>query len=260
MSLPLDRRRFLQFAAAGLVIAQPNVAEAQGASGCCILPQNANTAYKTLFNKKPGNASLADWQQHLNTSSGINQTFENELGKVLADLSREFSVVPGFGFYDDGNRKNAIAVDKEVVRTTNGMIAFGRGLLAEQLSLDPTGISIAAICAHEFAHIYQYRSGYYDKIEARYPGHVIELHADFLAGAYLHHLEKKRPGISLHGVGRAWEDMGSSTFNAASTHGSNAMRLDSIQAGYFWVDSNPGERLYNVASAGVQHVRKHANG
>lgn len=253
----LDRRRFVQHAAAALVCAPPSMAHADSLRGCCILPDNAQAAYRTLFNKKPTGAA---WERRLSTSSGISQPFEAALGEVLADMSGQFGVVPGFGFYDDLGQSNAVALDKSVVRNTSGMIAFGRTMLRKQLALDPAGISVAAICAHEFGHIYQYSSGFYDEIKARYPMHIIELHADFMAGAYLHHFEQSRPSISLQRVGEAWEEMGSSRFTAASTHGTSAMRLDAIQAGYFWVERTAETRQYRVAKAGVEHVRRHARG
>lgn len=254
-----DRRRFILLAAVYLIGARPASGGSHGLNGCCILPENADSAFRTTFNRRPTDMGRAAWERHLDTSSGISNQFESALGDLLADMSKQFTVVPGFGFYDDSDSPNAMAIDKAVVRRTNGMIAFGRSLLREQLKIDPQGISVAAICAHEFAHIYQYNSGFYSEIERDYPRHVIELHADFLAGAYLHHLDTDATrSISLQGVGRAWEEMGDSRFTKASTHGSSAMRLDSIQAGYDWMAKNPSERIVRVASAGISHVKRHA--
>ncbi len=258
-SVGVDRRRFIALSAALLAGGVGGHAHASGLRGCCILPANASSAYRQTFNKRPTDPDKAAWERRLGDASGISPGFESALGELLVDMSRQFTVRPGFAFYDDGASPNAMAIDKTVVRRTNGMIAFGRTMLRKQLQIDGQGISVAAICAHEFAHIYQYQSGFYSEIEDRYPSHIIELHADFLAGAYLHRMEQTRP-ISLNGVGRAWEEMGDSRFTRASTHGSSAMRLDSIQAGYFWVEKNPGERMHRLASAGVAHVKRHAQG
>src|SRR5690554_504792 len=253
-----DRRKFIALAAALMVGAIPHAAQANGLRGCCILPRNSDAAFRTAFNRKVIDPDPAAWERNLGSASGVSSGFEKALGELLVDMSIRFGVVPGFGFYDDTHDPNAWAIDGAVVRRTHGMIAFGRSMLQAQLRADPQGISVAAICAHEFAHIYQYQSAYYNEITGNYPPHILELHADFLAGAYMHHLEATRT-VSLQAVGRAWEAMGRSRFTRASTHGSSAMRLDSIQAGYFWAQNNDALRMPAMASAGLAHVRRHAN-
>lgn len=256
------RRDFIRFAA-GLCVAAhgfPALAGGGGSRGCCIVPANANGAYRELFNAPPSKAAQSPWRRRLSTDSGVSPAFERKLGGVLADISRQFEVVPGFAFYDDEDSPNAIAIDKAVIQTTKGTVAFGRRLLREQLAIDSQGISIAAISAHEFAHVFQYQSGFFDRIEREYPRHIIELQADFLAGVYLRHFEQTRQNISLQGVGRAWEEMGETRFTKRSTHGTTEMRLDAIQEGYFWRRQNPDERLYRAAGAGLDHVRQYADG
>lgn len=256
------RRDFIRFAA-GLCVAAhgfPALAGGGGSRGCCIVPANANGAYRELFNAPPSKAAQSPWRRRLSTDSGVSPAFERKLGGVLADISRQFEVVPGFAFFDDEDSPNAIAIDKAVIQTTKGTVAFGRRLLREQLAIDGQGISIAAISAHEFAHVFQYQSGFFDRIEREHPRHIIELQADFLAGVYLSHFEQTRQNISLQGVGRAWEEMGETRFTKRSTHGTTEMRLDAIQEGYFWRRRNPDERLYRAAGAGLDHVRQYADG
>lgn len=258
-----SRRDFIRIAA-GLCVAAhglpANASDTGGARGCCIVPANADSAYRDLFNAPPSEAAQSPWRRRLSTDSGVSRAFERQFGGVLADISRHFEVVPGFSFYDDEDSPNAVAIDKAVIRTTKGTVAFGRRLLREQLAIDSQGISVAAISAHEFAHIFQYQSGFFERIERAYPRHIIELQADFLAGVYLRHFEQDRRNLSLQGVGRAWEEMGETRFTKQSTHGTTAMRLDSIQAGYFWRRDHSDERLYRAASAGLDHVRQYANG
>ena len=263
------RRDFIRYASGMAVLLHSLPAHAGGEAvrGCCIVPENADAAYQELFSRRSAEANgpptpiaQGPWRRRLSVDSGISRRFERQLGPVLVDMSNEFGVTPGFGFYDDDDSPNAMAIDHAVVRTTNGMIAFGRRLLSEQLAIDGQGISVAAICAHEFAHIYQYRSGFYDQIRKANPRHILELQADFLAGVYLNHFEERRPNISLQGVGRAWEEMGETRFTKRSTHGTTEMRLDSIQAGYFWRRRNPTANLYKAGLAGHDHVRQFANG
>ena len=259
MRIATNRRQFILLASALLVSAYPANASSNGVRGCCILPRNSEAAFRTTFNRKPTEMGPVEWKQNLSRDSGISPEFESALGELLVDMAKYFAVNPGFGFYSESGSPNALAIDAKVILETNGMVAFGRKLLEYQLKLDGKGISVAAICAHEFAHILQYKFDFHSKLDHMYQPHLTELHADFLAGAYLHRLKDARE-ISLQGVGRAWEEMGDSQFTDAPTHGTSDMRLDSIQEGYFWVDKHGHQDMLQVANAGVSYVKIHADG
>src|SRR6185369_17756324 len=129
----------------------------------------------------------------MSEGSGLGRDFERELGHVLSGLSRLFQVNPGFGFYDDTASMNAFAINRRKIAGTRGTVAFGRHLLSEEMDVDPYGISVAAISAHEFAHIYQYSSGFYDRIKSEQKPFCVELHADYLAGFFLRYFKDERP-------------------------------------------------------------------
>jgi predicted metalloprotease len=88
-----------------------------------------------------------------------------------------------------------------------------------------SGLSIAAIMAHEFAHIAQFRRG------PNEPTIIRELHADFLAGWYL----ANDPQFQLSNVEpafRAFYDRGDYQFNRQTSHGTPQQRLSAVKAGY----------------------------
>jgi len=172
-------------------------------------------------------------------------------------MSVMFGERPGFGYYDDGRDLNAFATSATTVRGTGGTVAFGRNLLNTQLRIDRKGISVLAICAHEFAHILQFRTDLSNRLLRRYPSYCRELHADYLAGYYLFWFQEAR-GSDLQGVGRAWEDMGPSRFTAELTHGTAEMRLDCIQQGYRdAADFSPND-IRSAAEEGFRYVGRHA--
>lgn len=259
-----SRRGLIASAAASLALSRPLDLNAQGraeghAQGCCIQP-DAQALYHVRIgaNRRATRLGQDDILRLLSLESGVSARFERGLGEVLAMAARIFRQRPGFGFYDDGAAPNAYAIDTTAIERTAGTVAFGRTMLRSQLALDGAGVSVAAICAHEFAHILQFKTHWSYRLLRDYPGYCRELHADYLAGYFLRWFEEDRPAISLQGVGRAWEDMGPSEFTDALTHGTAAMRLASIQQGYFDAPRLGADGVEAAAAAGFDYVAEHA--
>ena len=103
LSVGVDRRRFIALAAGLLAGGAGGHAHASGLRGCCILPSNASSAYRATFNKRPTDPDKAAWRRRLGDASGISAGFESALGELLVDMSGQFGVKPGFGFYDVGD-------------------------------------------------------------------------------------------------------------------------------------------------------------
>jgi hypothetical protein len=249
------------------ILASCNIAAVQGSPegfrspiGCCIAP--ADFGRVQVYNLPPGQQikkydartdPIIGW-------SGRGKDFDEALGEVLVMLSQTFRVNPGFGFYDDSGSMNALATQVSRVEGTRDLVVFGRTMLNHLLSLPRDGESaVVAVCAHEFGHIYQYASVYYNRLQNTLPRHCpcVELHADFLAGYFLYQFERERPVIGLQGVGDAWETMGSSDFNRSSSHGTSRQRIAAIEGGYSFARDSGGS-LAEAARAAYEHVQRTA--
>lgn len=256
-----SRRRLLQTGVA-LACLKPAAACAQSADsvsqGCCILPdQQGLYQMPAAGNKRRPRQTTNEILKAINNNSGQPSAFNRDLGPVLADMSRTFKENPGFGYYDDGSALNAFATSATAINQTGGTIGFGRNMLRKQLEIDPVGISVVAICAHEFAHILQFRTHLSDRLLRKYSDYCRELHADYLAGFFLFWFQETR-GSDLQGVGRSWEDMGPSEFTTNLSHGTAEMRLDCIQQGYRDSAEFGKKGVWEAAEQGFRHVARHS--
>ena len=256
----MSRRRVLQTAVAAACL-KPFAGSARLAgtsAGCCILPDASGLfSSPAAGNRRRQGLSPEALLRTIDQNSGQPSAFNRDLGPVLVSMAATFGQQPGFGYYNDGRDLNAIATSATAVSRTGGTVAFGRNLLDAQLRIDSKGISVVAICAHEFAHILQFRTVLNNRLEDRYPSYCRELHADYLAGFYLFWFQEER-NSDLQGVGRAWEEMGPSRFTADLTHGTAAMRLDCIQQGYRDADEFGPNGVTAAAEEGYRYVARHA--
>ncbi|MCI5048610.1 MAG: hypothetical protein MRY59_14000 [Aquisalinus sp.] len=123
-------------------------------------------------------------------------------------------------------------------------------------------VTLAALFAHEFAHIKQFEVDCDLKsiIGSTYCRRI-ELQADYMAGwALYHYLREEFYGstLTLNAVGNAWRSLAPSDVNKQSTHGGPSQRVDALGAGYEFAlrnnDSNIGTGV--VMYEGAQYVRK----
>ncbi|MCR9261496.1 MAG: hypothetical protein NXH95_17390 [Pseudomonadaceae bacterium] len=155
---------------------------------------------------------------------GVDRLFQRE-GEFLL---RSFPVIPYGYFLRDDNAPNAFASSKSINRNgPHGTILFGIRLLTEEFERDGgAGFAIPGIFAHEFAHIFQFSSGF------QAPTPIMELHADFLAGWYLAR-RSQIPGIwtDVRPALQSFFEKGDYAFNDPSHHGTPNQRLAAVQAG-----------------------------
>jgi hypothetical protein len=136
-----------------------------------------------------------------------------------------FMVHPNFGIIQDGNSPNAFAMP----RVTNpnfpdGTVAFGINLLRNELGSTGTGCSTAAIVAHEYAHILQFKAGGVPQ------GKYSELHADFLAGWYIGNRGRWVPTNAFSSMFSFYQK-GDYSFNSPGHHGTPDQRAAAFRAG-----------------------------
>jgi hypothetical protein len=156
------------------------------------------------------------------------------LGIAVRRLAQTFRVCPGFAFFDDGERPNAFATERSMLPDGRGTVLMGRRLFYKYMrDANDGGVTVIAISAHEFGHIYQIDSGCQQSL-ARLDNTVrpIELHADFLAGYFLALRNNDYPELDLHAVGDAFIYLGDNNVTDRSHHGTPAERYAALDAGY----------------------------
>ena len=182
--MTLDRRSFIGITAGALacrtMLAKAQAEQPSISHGCCV----TSGEFAQLLTRNDGVQAYSQGDEPIIQHSS-NRDFDRALAYMLASISSVFGVLPGFGYYDDGNRHNAYANPARRLGRRDGTVLFGLGLLQDKLSEVPGGARVAAVCAHEFGHIVQFK---YD-LQARIRSgsstvKPIELHADYLAGYY----------------------------------------------------------------------------
>lgn len=176
------------------------------------------------------------------TSSGLevgallktsgNPDLDKSLISEMAMQSAFYGYRPAFVLYSGGER-NAAAVNKILAEypQTDGTILYNIEMLQEQLSISHWGGSIlAGVIAHEFGHIYQYHTGYFDRLRALDKTvKFVELHADFLSGFYM---GGKFGSIDVKDYANAFYETGDYSFNEPAHHGTPAERYLVLKAGF----------------------------
>lgn len=167
-------------------------------------------------------------------SNSGNHDFDMALAESLADLSNTFDVVPGFAYYDDtsdGYQAFANPDDKRLQRQS-GTVLFGKRLLAKLLAQEDGDVAVLGVCAHEFAHIVQFKKNLQPSLML--PGDrvkLIELHADYLAGYYGAVRKKKNKNFPVVQFAVLAHSLGDFN-NDAQHHGTPRERDAAIQEGF----------------------------
>lgn len=196
------------------------------------------------FNRSNANSGAGGIPQIVPYSGNpeVDAAYQRE-GLALVEI---FEVKPAGGYFNDSSGPNAFATPiKYFQNSYDGTIAFGIRLLDMELRRDyGRGLSVPAIMAHEFAHIYQFMDGSLADVATP----VRELHADFLAGWYM-----ARRNISeslMKPALDAFFGMGDYHFNSPNHHGTPMQRLRSLLAGY----ADSATSIEEAFQSGLEHV------
>ncbi len=235
-----NRRKFLKSTAlfsAALFCSHHTCARAKDAPRACSLRGGLQANGIEMF-KTSGNSDL-----------------DRSINLELTHVADSFNILPGFGFYDDSDGKNAFAINVDVIPNTKGTVVFGIGLLSDQLFRNEWGgLAVAGIMAHEFGHIFQYQSTFYDLLtQSETTDRLLELHADYLAGYYLG-LKRLRSGeIDIKGFLDSLYLMGDTHFNSPSHHGTPIERAKVMLEGYK-IGLTNNNNIQQVAETGMNLV------
>jgi hypothetical protein len=230
-NFPLTRRRLVQGSfATAILTALPLSARGTPlpSRGCCV----TNSEFSSLLNSSSGIQSYQQGSEPIVHHSN-NPHFDQALAMMLASISKVFDVLPGFGYYDDGNSHNAYANPVNRTNRSDGTVLFGLGLLSDKLEATPGGVQVAAVCAHEFGHVVQFKHKIQSRLGGGYPTvKPIELHADFLAGYFAACYQEKNPHFHA-------EEFAMSQYNGGDTatwdsrhHGTDKERGAAVAAGF----------------------------
>jgi predicted metalloprotease len=116
----------------------------------------------------------------------------------------------------------------------DGDVLFGRRLFREIMQRpEHPEIGIAAVCAHEFGHIVQYKYGIRDRLvgsDKRVKR--LELHADFLAGYFAGLRKLERSNFPAAEFAATQFSFGDKAFGSIDHHGTPNERGAAVVAGY----------------------------
>lgn len=170
-----------------------------------------------------------------------NRDFDYASAQTLGKLSDIFGVLPTFVYFSKRNSRNAFATPKNFIRANDGSvlprdgtILFGRDLLFEMMAL-PEGpdIAFSAICAHEFAHIAQFKLGIIPLLNrAQRNVRRSELHSDFLAGYFAGRRKLEKPDFNAAVYATTMEKFGDLETWSTDHHGTPKQRADAIVLGF----------------------------
>lgn len=252
----LNRRSLLGtgLVAATLPVALAATASAHAAGpsgGCALCELNGSFFGRNRGSAKGRNVRIA-------TSSGDAET-DRFLGSALQRLSATFQVSPGFAFFDDGEVENAYAARETLLGNGPGTVLMGMTLFRRLMTeVKDGGVTVIAVCAHEFGHIYQY-GGYYrllDQVDSQ-TNRPHELHADFLAGYYLGLRKAEHRQLDLRKVGYELYRMGDTNFTSRQHHGTPDERFAALSAG-FKLGSQGKADITAAAKAGFELIRRNS--
>lgn len=149
----------------------------------------------------------------------------------IFNLSRAFSVQPGFFVCRENGAPNAFATPETVELGTIGSVFLGMSLAQSELrrSGQYNNFTLPAILAHEVGHIVQFRE------RNRLTTKLKELQADYLAGWYMANRDRGVARWSETSVQQnmsTFYGLGDYDYNNQDHHGTPDERLAAVLAGF----------------------------
>lgn len=187
-------------------------------------------------------------------SSGDRQ-FDYALAHTLSRLSDILGVLPGFAYYDDGSDKNAYASRYVRLNNSDGTVLFGLGFLRHALSArEHPDVGVAAVCAHEFGHILQFKRNLEPVLLANQNTvKRLELHADFLAGYFAGVRKRSKHDYPAAVFAVKAHEIGNTAFDDPNHHGTPNERADAVVQG-FKIAHDDQKSLDEAIQIGINYV------
>ena len=156
------------------------------------------------------------------------------LAETLAKCADLFEVLPGFAFFDDHNGLNAYATNRVRMQRADGTVLMGQRLLARLLRQpEAPDACVAAVCAHEFGHILQFKLGLADRLKKGQPTvKRVELQADFFAGYFAGTRKRERQAFPAAVFAMTQFTFGDNMVNSPDHHGTADERAAAVVKGF----------------------------
>jgi hypothetical protein len=187
-------------------------------------------------------------------SSG-DREFDYALAQALSRIADVFQVLPGFAYFDDFDQPNAYATSRRRMARADGTVLFGQRCLKQALaSPEHPDVAVTAVCAHEFAHILQYKRGIAAVLKAgQATVKRFELHADYLAGFYAGVRKLQKPDYPAAVFATSQYAHGDYYINSPAHHGTPDERAAAIVRG-FEVAYRDRRSLSEAVQVGINYV------
>lgn len=210
-------------------------AHAQGTPGsympipCGLEPEEA----EPIFAVSTAQQAYLTGKEAIIASSG-NREFDYALAQTLSLLADSFRVLPGFSYFDDQQGANAYATTARRLARADGSVLFGKRLFIRLMGLqEHPDVALTAVCAHEFAHIYQFKTGIAQRLRAGQPTvKRMELHADYLAGYFAGVRKLQRPSYPAAVFATTQHSIGDNRVDHPEHHGTPDERAGAVVRGY----------------------------
>lgn len=183
--------------------------------------------------------------------------FDYALAHTLARLTATMQVLPGFAYYDDHDGLNAFASPAVRLQRADGTVLFGGRLLRRLMAgRDNPDVAVTAVCAHEYAHILQFKRGLIPRLRAgQTTVKRAELHADFLAGYYAGRRKLEKRDYPAAVFAATQHGFGDNQVNHPGHHGTPQERAAAIVEG-FKVGYEQGRPLDETVNIGLAYVSR----
>ena len=218
--------------------------------GCLLADDEAERFLAT----STGRQSFGTGNEPIIASSG-DREFDYALAQTLSRITDTFRVLPGFAFFDDSGTPNAYATTAVRMGRADGTVLFGKHYLKAALAQpEHPDVAVAAICAHEFGHILQYKLNLKRVLLAgQTTVKRIELHADYLAGYFAGTRKSQKPNYPAAVFATQQYSAGDLQVNSPKHHGRPEERAAAIVRG-FEVAYREKRNLADALQIGINYV------
>jgi hypothetical protein len=223
-------------------------AHASSEDGCWLDGKEADNALRMATH----HYSLANDVPDIIHASG-NRLLDEALTQALFRMSRDFDVLPGFGYVRDSN--TAHATRRTLLERADGTVLFGLPFLNRLLArTENPDACVVAVCAHEYAHILQYKLKIDQQLDPSGKSkRLMELHADYLSGWFAGLRKRNNPNYPAAVFASLARDSGSQIGSGQATHGAPDERGDAVEKG-FLASARDKLALHQAVEAGVRYV------